>query len=225
MLGFPQETHSLLLSSNIFCTTIIQQNIGILSRECYLLRHLCIKCFKTSNSQSASLKSLTVQLSANKVFVELTSPGLPFVSCSPSDSRRFFPTSLLSGMIVVGSCLLFRYSTASQCTSSSTLVLLTAFWMKLYSPAMFLILQPQSLQTCSDKFSFLVNCNPTEPQQSAKISLAHLTLPDGENKFSNEDRPPPEAKLSPENLSLLFFVLTFTFGFHPLLHRLADVLH
>ena len=215
------------LSSNIFCTTIIQQNISILSRECkcYLLRHLCIKCFKTSNSQSASLKSLTVQLSANKVFVELTSPGLPFVSCSPSDSRHFFPTSLLSGVIVVGSCLLFRYSTASQCTSSSTLVLLTAFWMKLYSSATFLILQPQGLQTCSDKFLFLVNCNPAEPQQSAKISLAHLTLPDGENKFSNEARPPPEAKLSPQNLSMLFFFLTFTFGFHPLLHRLADVLH
>ena len=59
--------------------------------------------------------------------------------------------------------------------------------------------------TCSDKFSFLVNCNPAEPQQSAKISLAHLTLLVGENKFSNEARPPPEAKLSPQNLSLLFF--------------------
>ena len=104
-----------------------------------------------------------------------------------------------------GKLSLFRYSTASQCISSSTLVLLTAFWMKLYSSATFLILQPQGLQTCSDKFSFLVNCNPAEPQQSAKISLAHLTLPDGENKFSNEARPPPEAKLSPQNLSLLFF--------------------
>ena len=44
-------------------------------------------------------------------------------------------------------------------------------------------------------------------------------------KDSNEARPLPEAKLSPENLSLLFFFLTFTFGFHSLLHRLADVLH
>ena len=96
---------------------------------------------------------------------------------------------------------------------------------QLYNSATFLILQPQGLQTCSDKFSFLVNCNPAEPQQSAKTSLAHLTLPDGENKFSNEARPPPEVKLSPQNLLLLFFFLTFTFGFHPLLRRLVDVLH
>ena len=170
-----------------------------------MLRHLCIKCFNTSNSRSAFLKSLTVRLSANKVFLELTFPGLSFVSCSLSDSRRFFPTSILSGVIVVGSCLLFRYSTASQCTSSSTLVLLTAFSMKLYSSVTFLILQPQSLQTCSDKFSFLVNCNPAEPQQSAKIGLAHLTLPNGENKFSIEACLHPEVKLSPQNLSLLFF--------------------
>ena len=35
------------LSRNIFYTTIIQQNIGILSSECkcYLLRRMCIKCF------------------------------------------------------------------------------------------------------------------------------------------------------------------------------------
>ena len=41
------------LSRNIFYTTIIQQNIGILSSECkcYLLRRLCIKCFNTSNSR------------------------------------------------------------------------------------------------------------------------------------------------------------------------------
>ena len=41
------------LSRNIFHITIIQQNIGILSRECkfYLLRHLSIKCFNTSNSR------------------------------------------------------------------------------------------------------------------------------------------------------------------------------
>ena len=36
-----------------------------------------------------------------------------------------------------------------------------------------------------------------EPQQWAKISPAHSTLPDGENKFSNEVRPSPEVKLSP----------------------------
>ena len=52
------------------------------------------------------------------------------------------------------SCLLLRSSTASQCKASSTLVLLTAFSMKLCSSALFLNLRPQGLQTRSDKFSF-----------------------------------------------------------------------
>ena len=95
--------------------------------------------------------------------------------------------------------------------------------MKLYSWAAFLILRPQDLQTCSDKFSFLVNHNPIEPQQSAKISPALSTLPDGENKFSNEARPPPEVKLTPQNLQLLFFFLTFALGFRPLLQIFVGV--
>jgi len=74
------------------------------------------------------------------------------------------------------------------------------------------MLRAQGLQTRSDKFSFLVNNNPIEPQQWAKISPALSTLPDGENKFSNEARPTPEAKLTPQNLQLLFY-LTFTLGF------------
>ena len=78
--------------------------------------------------------------------------------------------------------------------------------MKLYSWAAFLILRAQGLQTRSDKFSFLVNRNPIEPQQWAKISPALSTLPDGENKFSNEARPPLEVKLTPQNLQLLFFL-------------------
>ena len=40
------------LSRNIFYITIIQQNSGILSSECYWLSRLCIKCFNTSNSRS-----------------------------------------------------------------------------------------------------------------------------------------------------------------------------
>ena len=133
---------------------------------------------------------------------------------SPSDSRRFFLTSLLSGVIVVGSCLLLRSSTASQCKSSSTIVLLTAFSMKLYSWTAFLILRAQGLQTRSDKFSFLVNRNPIDRQQWAKISSALSTIPDGETKFSNEAGSPSEEKLTPQNLQLLFF-LTFTLGFGP----------
>ena len=161
-------------SRNIFHITIIQQNIGILSRECkcYLLKRLCIKCLLTAIffsitaiPDSASYESLTVELSLNKVFLEYTFPGLFSFSRSPSDSRRFFLISLLSGVMVRGSCLLLRSSTASQCKSSSTLVLLTAFSMKLCSSAVFLILRPQGLQTRSDKFSFLINGNPIEPQQ------------------------------------------------------------
>ena len=127
-------------------------------------------------------------------------------------SSLFF-TSLPSGVIVVGSCLLLRSSTASQCKSSSTLVLLTAFSMKLCGSAAFLILRPQGLQTRSDNFSFLVNRKPIEPQQWAKISPTLSTLPDGENKFSNEARPPPEVKLTPQNLQLLFVFLNVYIGF------------
>ena len=94
--------------------------------------------------------------------------------------------------------------------------------MKLYSWAAFLILRAQGLQTRSDKFSFLVNRNPIEPQQWAKISPALSTLPDDENKFSNEARPPTEVKLTPQNLLLLFF-LAFTLGFRPLLQIFVGV--
>ena len=131
--------------------------------------------------------------------------------------------------MVRGSCLLLRSSTASQCKSSSTLVLLTAFSMKLCSSAVFLILRPQGLQTRSDKFSFLINGNPIEPQQWAKISPAPSTLPDGKNKFSSEALPPTEVKLTPQNLQLLFVFLNVYFGFpSPLTNfcrsRDADVL-
>ena len=113
---------------------------------------------------------------------------------------------------MVGSCLLLRSSTASQCKSSSTLELLTAFSMKQYSLVAFLILRPQGLQTRSNKFSLLVNGNPIERQQWAKLSPALSTLHGGENKFSNDDSPPPELKLIPQNLQLLFF-WTFTLSF------------
>ena len=94
--------------------------------------------------------------------------------------------------------------------------------MKLYSSAAFLILRPQGLQIRSDKFSFLVNRNPIEPQQWAKISPALSTLPDDENKFLNEARRPPEVKFTPQNLQLLFF-LPFTLGFRPLLQIFVGV--
>ena len=131
--------------------------------------------------------------------------------------------------MVVGSCLLLRSSTASQCKSSSTLVLLTPFSMKLCSSAVFLILRPQGLQTRSDKFSFLINRNPIEPQQWARISPAISTLPDSENKFSSEALPPPEVKLTPQNLQVLFVFLNVYIGFpSPLTNfcrsRDADVL-
>ena len=117
-------------------------------------------------------------------------------------------------MIVVWSCLLLRSSTASQCKPFSTLVLLKPFSMKLYSSAAFLILRPQGLHTRSDKFSFLVNRNPTEIQQWVKISPPLSTLPGGENKFSNEARNPPEEKLTPQNLQLLFsYIYNVYIGF------------
>ena len=94
--------------------------------------------------------------------------------------------------------------------------------MKLYSLAAFLILRPQGLQTRSNKFSLLVNGNPIERQQWAKLSPALSTLHGGENKFSNEDSPPPELKLIPQNLQMLFFG-TFTLGFRPLLQIFVGV--
>ena len=223
---------SVWFSRNIFHITIIQQNIGILSRECkcYLLRRLCIKCFNNSNSRFCVRRVTHCRAFSKQGLSRINLSRIFFsFSCSPSDSRRFFLISLLSGVMVVGSCLLLRSSTASQCKSSSTIVLLTAFSMKLYSWAAFLILRPQGLQTRSDKFSFLVNHNPTEPQQWAKISPALSTLPDGENKFSNEVRPPPEVKLTPQNLQLLFVFLNVYIGFpSPLTNfcrsRDADVL-
>ena len=109
------------LSRNIFYITIIQQNIGILSSECkcYLHRRLCIKCFNTNNSK--------------------------FCVRRVTHCRAFCKQGLPSGMIVMGSCLLLRSSTDSQCKSSSTLALLTTFSIKLYSSAAFLILRPEGL--------------------------------------------------------------------------------
>ena len=89
--------------------------------------------------------------------------------------------------------------------------------MKLYSSSAFLILRPQGLQTRSD------NRNPTEIQQCVKISPALPTLPGGENKFSNEARNPPGVKLTPQNPQLLFFYITFTLGFRPLLQIFVGV--
>ena len=131
----PVPSAECLAFRNIFYTTIIQENIGFLSSECkcYLLRRLCIRRFNTSNSRFCVRRVTHCRAFYKKIFLELIFPGLFSFSCSPSDSRRSFFTSLLCGVIVVGSCLLLRSSTASQSKSSSTIVLLTAFSMKLYS--------------------------------------------------------------------------------------------
>ena len=83
--------------------------------------------------------------------------------------------------------------------------------MKLYSWAAFLVLRQQGLQTRWDKFRFWLT-RSIEPQQWAKIGPALSTLHGGQNKFSNEARPPPEVKLTSQNLQLLF-VWTFTLRF------------
>ena len=94
--------------------------------------------------------------------------------------------------------------------------------MKPYSWAAFLILRPQRLQDLFWQVFVCSQSNPIEPQQWAKISPALSTLPDGENKFSNEARPPLEVKLTSQNLQLLFF-FTFTLGFRPLLQIFVGV--
>ena len=103
------------LFRNIFYTTPIQQNIGNLSSECkcYLLRRLCLKCFNTSNSRFCVRR-----VTHSRAFCK---QGLSRINLSRTflfqlftvDSRRFFLTSPLSGVILVGSCLLLRSSTAS----------------------------------------------------------------------------------------------------------------
>ena len=189
VFGFPVIS-SLLL-------TIIGQNIGILSSECKWGVFVNVSI----NVWFCVRRIAHVELSENKFFIELSFPGLFSFSCSPSDSRCFFLTSLPSGVIVVGSCLFLRSFSASQCN----------FSMKLYSSDAFLI-----LQTCFDKFSFLdlvYNGNPTEPQQWAKISLAFQLCPTAK-KFSNETRPSTEMKLTPQNLKFLFF-WTFALSFRP----------
>ena len=107
------------LSRNIFYTTIIQQNIDVLSSECkwYLLKRLCIKRFNNSNYRFCVRR------------VTFSKQGLSRINLSRTFFFQLFTVifkRLLSGVIVVGSCLLLRSSTASQCKSSSTLVLLTA---------------------------------------------------------------------------------------------------
>ena len=140
-----------------------------------------------------------------------------FWLCLPSFPIISFLVSILSGVIVMRSCLLHRSSESLQFKSSSvTLVLHTAWSIKLYSSAAFRILRPQDLQTRSERFSSLVSGNPIEPQHSAIISSTLSSLPDGENRFSNDALPPPEVKFTPQNLQLLFFFnvsLWFSFSF------------
>jgi len=83
-------------------------------------------------------------------------------------------------------------------------------------------LRPQDLQTCSEKFSSLVSGNPIEPQHSAKIDLTLSSLPAGKNRFSNEAHPPPEVKVTSQNLQLLFFRMSI-FGFLSLLQTFVGV--
>ena len=84
-------------------------------------------------------------------------------------------------------------------------MLLTAFSMKLYSWAAFLILRAQGLQTRSDKFSFLVNRNPTDPQQGAKISPALSTLPTAKINFQMRLVLPRRKVNSTKSTTAFFF--------------------
>ena len=105
-----------------------------------------------------------------------------------------FLVLLLSGVIVVGSCILHPSSESLQFKSSSTLVLHKACSIKLYSSAAFLILRPQDLQT--------------HPERLSKISPTPPSLPDGKN-FSNDALPPREVKFTPQNV-YLWFSCSFT---------------
>ena len=136
-----------------------------------------IKCFNISNSRFFVRRVTHCQAFCKQGLSRINLSGT-FQLFTVRFKTFLSNTSLLSGVIVVGSCLLLRSSTAFQCKSSSTLVLLTAFSMTLYSSAAFVILRPQDRQTRSDKFLFLVNRNPIEPQHWAKISPAFSTLPD-----------------------------------------------
>ena len=153
VFGFPVISSILL--------TIIRQNIGILSNECKwdVFVNVSISfrfCVRRLAHCRAFWKQGLSRIILSRIFFSF--------SCSRSYSRRFFITSLPSGVIVVGSCLLLRSFTASQCNIS----------MKLYSSAAFLTLWPQGLQTRFDKFSFLV-CNG-EPQQSEPKSAPQFQL-------------------------------------------------
>ena len=191
VFGFPVIS-SLLL-------TIIGQNIGILSSECKW--GVCVNV--SINSRFCVRRIAHFELSENKYFIELSFPGLFSFSCSPSDSRCFFLTSLPSGVIVVGSCLLLRSFSASQCN----------FSMKLYSSDAFLI-----LQTCLTSFRFLIwfIMATRQSRNNEPKSAPHFQLCPTAKKFSNETRPSTEMKLTPQNLQFLFF-LTFALDFRPLL--------
>ena len=137
-----------------------------------------IKCFNISNSRFFVRGVTHCQAFCKQGLSRINLSRTFFFQLFTDRFKTFFSnTSLLSGVIVVGSCLLLRSSTASQWKSSSTLVLLTAFSMKLYSSAAFVILRPQDLQTRSDKFLFLVNRNPIEPQPDIELKSApHFQL-------------------------------------------------
>ena len=135
VFGFPVIS-SLLL-------TIIGQNIGILSSECKW--GVCVNV--SINFRFCVRRIAHVELSENKFFIELSFPGLFSFSCSPSDLRCFFLTSLPSGVIVVGSCLLLRSFSASQCN----------FSMKLYSSDAFLILQTCEVNSTKSTISVFSN--------------------------------------------------------------------
>jgi len=136
--------------------------------------------------------------------LELTFPVLFWLHL-PSVPISCILVLLLSGMLVVGSCLLHQSSESLQFKSSLTFGLHTACSLKLYSSAAFLILRPQDLQIRSEEFLSLISGNPIELQQSAKISPTPSSLPNSENRFSNDALPPPEVKFTPQNLQLLFF--------------------
>ena len=110
------------------------------------------------------------------LILELTFPVLFWLRL-PSVPISTFLVLLLSGLTVVGSCLLHRSSESLEFKSSSaTLVLHTACSIKLYSSAAFRIFRPQDLQTRSERFSSLVILVETQSSHNTQLKSARHFL-------------------------------------------------
>ena len=105
---------------------------------------------------------------------------------------------------MVGSCLLHRSSDSLQFKSSSvTLVLHTACSIKLYSSAAFVFCDHKIYRPALK--GFRLSLVKTQSSRNTQLKSARSSLPDGENRFSNDALPPPEVKFTPQDLQLLLF--------------------